>query len=122
MRAVRARRFGLMALCALAFCALGCSRQEQLRTSDPQLKPIQAMLDEQLPPGTPESNVLSYLNNHGYAVLPEGKQGTIVTSIRHIDTQTVQPVTARVTFYFDANHKLQTFELQRIFNEAVPQQ
>jgi len=115
-----------MQVCLVVLCAVlgtaGCSQQEQIRTSDPHLKPIQATLDEQLPPGTPEISVLTYLNNHGYAVLPEGKQGTIVTSIRHIDTETVQPVTARVTFYFDPNHRLKTFELQRTFNEPIPQQ
>ena len=76
------------------------------------------MLDAQVPVGTPEANVLTYLNNRGYPVLPAGKQGTIVTTIRHIDSQTVTPVTARVTFYFDANNKLNTYELQRTFNEA----
>src|SRR5262249_23187707 len=121
-RTAKALRFCLMMLCAAVLGAAGCSQQEQIRTSDPQLKPIQSMLDEQLPPGTPEASVLSYLNNHGYAVLPEGKEGTVVTSIRHIDTQPVEPVTARVTFYFDASHKLKTFELQRTFNDPIPKQ
>jgi len=97
----------------------GC--QKTPRTDDPQLKPIQDMLDEQLPVGTPEANVLTFLDNRGYPVLPTGKQGTIVTTIRHIDTQTVTPVTAKVTFYFDANHKLNTYEMQRTFNEPVSQ-
>ena len=97
----------------------GC--QNTPRTSDPQLKPIQDMLDEQLPAGTPEANVLTFLDNRGYPVLPTGKQGTIVTTIRHIDTETVTPVTAKVTFYFDANHKLNTFEMQRTFNEPASQ-
>ena len=65
---------------------------------------------------------LAFLNNRGFPVLPDGKQGTIVTTIRHIDTETVTPVTARVTFYFDANRKLNTYELQRTFNERIPQQ
>jgi|SRR5215471_1368417 len=119
-RAERLAKLCTLLLCAAVGWAAGCSHA-QIRTSDPQLKPIQDMLDEQLQQGTPEANVLTYLNNHGYAVLPAGKDGTIVTSIRHIDTQTVQPVTARVTFYFDENHKLKTFELQRIFNEPIPQ-
>jgi hypothetical protein len=29
-------------------------------------------------------------------------------------------VTAQVTFYFDANRKLNTYEMQRTFNEPVP--
>lgn len=109
---------GLFFVCAILPALSGC--QSTPRTSDPQLKPIQDMLDEQLPAGTPEANVLAFLNNRGYPVLPAGKQGTIVTAIRHIDTQTVTPVTARVTFYFDANRKLNTYEMQRTFNEPVP--
>jgi hypothetical protein len=105
-------------LCAVLLALGGC--QKTPRTSDPQLKPIQDMLDEQLPAGTPEANVLTFLGNRGYPVLPTGKQGTVVTTIRHIDTQTVTPVTARVTFYFDANRKLNTYEMQRTFNDPVP--
>jgi len=115
---LRQRLTAFLAICAMALCASGCQKVQ--RTSDPQLKPIQDMLDAQLPAGTPEANVLSYLNNRGYAVLPTGQQGTIVTTIRHIDSQTVTPVTARVTFYFDANRKLSTFEMQRTFNEGLP--
>ena len=111
-------------LAFLIFCGAlvalsGCQKVQ--RTNDPQLKPIQDMLDAQVPVGTPEANVLTFLNNRGYPVLPAGKQGTIVTTIRHIDAQTVTPVTARVTFYFDANRKLNTYELQRTFNEPVSQ-
>ena len=107
-----------LVLIAALILAAGC--QKMPRTNDPQLKPIQEMLDAQLPVGTPEANVLTYLNNRGYPVLPTGKQGTVVTSIRHIDAQTVTPVTARVTFYFDATGKLNTYELQRTFNEPLP--
>jgi hypothetical protein len=111
---------GGVIFCAAILWVAGCQKIE--RTNDPQLKPIQAMLDAQLPQGTPEANVLAFLNNRGFPVLPDGKQGTIVTTIRHIDTETVTPVTARVTFYFDANRKLNTYELQRTFNERIPQQ
>jgi hypothetical protein len=87
------------------------------RTEDPQLKPIQAMLEQQLPPRTSEEKVVTYLDNHGYPILAAQKQGTIVANIRRTDTASVQPVIARVTFYFDANRKLNTFELQRPVNE-----
>lgn len=107
-----------LVLCTLLFAPVGCQKVQ--RMSDPQLKPIQDMLDAHVPVGTPEANVVTFLNNRGYPVLPAGKQGTIVTAIRHIDTQTVTPVTAQVTFYFDANHKLNTYEMQRTFNEPVP--
>jgi hypothetical protein len=97
---------------ALAFAGLaGCGGAGQ--TEDPQLKPIQAMLEEELPRRTPEEKVVLYLDNHGYSILAAQKQGTIVAIIRRKDTAAVQPVMARVTFYFDANRKLNTFELER---------
>ena len=111
---------GLLILCVALLCSAGC--QKMPRTDDPQLKPIQDMLDAQLPPGTPDTKVLTFLENRGFPVLPTGKQGTIVTTIRHIDSQTVTPVTARVTFYFDANRKLNTYEMQRTFNEPISTQ
>ncbi|PNB37707.1 hypothetical protein C1X73_37600, partial [Pseudomonas sp. FW305-130] len=61
-----------------------------------------------------------FLNNRGLPVLPTGKQRTVVTTIRHIDQQTVTPVTARVTFYFDNSGKLDSYDLQRTFNEPLP--
>jgi hypothetical protein len=87
------------------------------RTEDPQLKPIATMLEQQLPPRTPEEKVVLFLDNHGYPILAAKKQGTIVADIRRTDTAAVQPVVARVTFYFDANRKLNTFELQHPVNE-----
>ena len=87
------------------------------RTEDPQLKPIATMLEQQLPPRTPEEKVVLFLDNHGYPILAAQKQGTIVADIRRTDTAAVQPVVARVTFYFDANRKLNTFELQRPVNQ-----
>jgi len=104
-------------LLALAFTGLaGCGGAG--KTDDPQLKPIQAMLEEDLPRHTPEAKVVLYLDNHGYSILAAQKQGTIVAIIRRKDTAAVQPAMARVTFYFDANRKLNTFELQR--PENVP--
>ena len=86
-------------------------------TEDPQLRPIRTMLEQQLPPHTPEEKVVTILDNHGYSILAAQKQGTIVAIIRRKDTAAVQPVMARVTFYFDANRKLNTFELQGPENE-----
>jgi len=103
-------------LVALALAGLAGCHGTGL-TEDPQLKPIKTMLEEQLPPRTPEEKVVTFLDNHGYPILPARKQGTIVANIRRTDTATVQPVIARVTFYFDANRKLNTFELQRPANE-----
>jgi hypothetical protein len=106
----RGTQRGLLLALALAGLA-GCGGAGQ--TDDPQLKPIQSMLEQELPRRTPEEKVVLYLDNHGYSILAAQKQGTIVAIIRRKDTAAVQPVSARVTFYFDANRKLNTFELQR---------
>ena len=113
----RAKQRGLWIALAMAALA-GCGGAGQ--TDDPQLKPIQAMLEAQLPRRTPEEKVVLYLDNNGYSILASQKQGTIVAIIRRKDMAAVQPVSARVTFYFDANRKLNTFELQR--PENMPSQ
>jgi hypothetical protein len=110
----------LIALVALAGFSAGCKRQEPGETSDPQLKPIQEMLEQNLPIGTSDATVQTFLASRGYTIETPDKPGTMVATMRHIDTQTVQPVTARVTFYFDANGKLNTYEIRRIFNQRVP--
>ena len=77
------------------------------------------MLHAQVPIGTPQTNVILFLNSQGYPLEPITDSGTIVTTIRKIDTQRLEPVTARVTFYFDAKGKLASVELQRTPNEPV---
>ena len=113
----RGKQRGLMFALAMAWLA-GCGGAGQ--TEDPQLKPIQEMLEQQLPRRASEEQVVRYLDNSGYSILAAQKQGTIVAIIRRKDKAAVQPVSARVTFYFDANRKLNTFELQR--PENVPSQ
>jgi hypothetical protein len=109
----------LAAITAAIVMLAGC--QKVAKTNDPQLKPIQQMLDEQLPPGTRDAAVNAFLAARDYPSGAGAKPGTIVAKIRHIDTERVQPVTARVTFYFDENGKLKDYELQRIMSEPIPQ-
>ena len=110
----------LMALVALAGFSAGCKQREPGETSDPQLKPIQEMLQQNLPIGASDAKVQIFLSSRGYTIETPDKPGTMVATIRHIDAQTLKPVTARVTFYFDANGKLNTYEIHRIFNQRVP--
>jgi hypothetical protein len=98
----------------------GC-KQQNVEVNDPQLKPIQEMLDQNLPVGSTEGAVNYFLEVRGYAREAAHKPGTLVAIIRHIDTEKLQPVTARVTFYFDANGKLNTTEIVRTFNQPIPQ-
>lgn len=95
----------------------GCKKAFQV--DDPQLKPIQNMLETELPVGTPEAAVSQFLSMRGYPTEPSDKPGTLIAIIRHIDTEKLQPVTARVTFYFDANGKLNTYDIVRTMNQTV---
>lgn len=101
----------------LLFILVGC--QKEYLSGDPQLRPIQEMLHAQVPIGTPQANVMLFLNSQGYPLEPITESGTIVTTIRKIDTRRLEPVTARVTFYFDAKGKLASVELQRTLNEPL---
>jgi hypothetical protein len=95
-------------------------KQGPVEVDDPQLKPIEEMIKTNLPLGTPEAAVNHFLAMRGYPTETSEKPGTIIAIIRHIDRETVKPVTARVTFYFDANGKLNTYEIVRTFNAPVP--
>lgn len=118
------RAAGSFALLATAFVFLllaGCGNTSN-EVTDPQLKPIQEMLNTQLPVGSSEGTVQQFLSARGYPIERSDKPGTLVGIIRHIDTENgnLQPVTARVTFYFDANGKLNTTEIARTFNRRPP--
>jgi len=109
----------VLLLAALVLTMGGC--QKTFRVTDPQLKPIQEMIETQLPMGSTTDRVNLFLATRGYETEPAEKPGTIVAVIWHIDTQRVEPVTARVTFYFDANGKLNTFEMTRTMNQPANQ-
>lgn len=117
-RSLRYRFLLFLAVVSVLFCA-GC--QKNYEVDDPQLKPIQDMLNEQLPRGTTQGAVNQFLAARGYDMEATDKPGTTVAIIRHIDTEKLQPVTARVTFYFDATGKLNATEIVRTFNRPVPQ-
>src|SRR6266852_1085077 len=89
----------------------GC--QKTLRVDDPRLKPIQELLDAKLPPGTTQDQVISFLNERGYVVVPPEKKGTIITIMLLAEAPQKPPIVGRVTFYFDANGKLNTFAIRR---------
>jgi len=105
-------------LLLLGLLAAGCQKTF-MQVDDPQLKPIQEMIETQLPKGSTTERVTTFLSVRGYELQPSEKPRTLVAIIRHIDLQTVRPVTARVTFYFDANGKLSTVEMTRIPNQPI---
>ncbi|HYL86477.1 MAG TPA: hypothetical protein VE263_19795 [Candidatus Angelobacter sp.] len=96
---------GLLSLLAPA----GCKRSGH--TSDPRLRQIDEMLDSQLPAGTPKSRVMVYLNSQGFSIENSDDPHAMVATVHHVDTETLQPVNARVTFHFDSEDKLKTYDL-----------
>jgi hypothetical protein len=114
-----AARFSVLLLFFALLVPAGCKKNSEV--DDPQLKPIQEMLEQNIPAGSTESTVNYFLDVRGYPREAAAKKGTLVAIIRHIDTEKLQPVTARVTFYFDANGKLNTTEIVRTFNQPIPQ-
>ncbi|MFI5093777.1 MAG: hypothetical protein WCE50_07065 [Candidatus Acidiferrum sp.] len=108
---------GLPAFLSLAFLVLllgfvssGCGSKGH--TSDARLKKIDQMLDAQLPPGTRRARVEYFLTSRGYRLQESSDKHAVFAVVRHIDTETLQPATARVTFHFDTNNKLLSYELQ----------
>jgi len=101
-----------------ALLAGGCQKSF-MQVDDPQLKPIQEMIESQLPKGSTTERVATFLSVRGYERQAPEKPGTLVAIIRHIDRQTVRPVTARVTFSFDANGKLNSVDMTRIPNQPI---
>jgi len=88
---------------------IGCKTGRH--TSNPQLRQIDDALDAQLPAGTSRSRVAFYLSSQGYALENTNDPHSLVAIVRRVDTETLRPVTARVTFHFDARDSLTTYEL-----------
>src|SRR6267378_2274610 len=100
----------------------GWSRDEAQKqsehTSDPRLRQIDEMLDSHLPTGTAKSRVSFYLSSQGFPLESTSDPHTIVAIIHHVDTDTLQPSTARVTFHFDAGDNLKSYELVTVAGSA----
>jgi hypothetical protein len=101
---------GLILLGVLAMLTLvGCKPSGH--TSDPRLKQIDEMLDSHLPTGTPKSRVSFYVSSQGFPLESTNDPHALVAIVHHVDTETLQPATARVTFHFDASDNLKSYEL-----------
>lgn len=112
----------LLAAVVLSFAGCKESLKNAFKVEDPQLKPIETMVQQNVPLGSTQGAVLEFLSARGYPTDNPTEPNTIVGIIRHIDTEKMQPVTARVTFYFDANGKLKSIDVVRTMNEPIPQQ
>jgi hypothetical protein len=118
---IKTRRcLALAALAAALLLASGLSGcQKILVTKDSTLKPIQEMLEKSVPVGTTRANVAQYLASQGFPEERTDQPGMVIATIRMVDSERMQSVTARARFYFDANGKLNTFELHRIPNQPL---
>ena len=105
-------------LLSLVLSVAGC--KSHAHTSDPQLRKIDDLLDAQLPKETPRSRVEFFLSVRGYKLENSLDKSAVVALIRHVDTDTFQPVTARVTFHFDSSDKLIGYELQPAPTTPLP--
>ena len=94
----------------LMFSVSGCKTKNH--TTDARLKKIDEMLNAQLPQGTSRDRVEYFLTSRGYRVEDSRDKSSVTGVVRHIDTETLQPATARVIFHFDSNGKLLSYELQ----------
>jgi hypothetical protein len=106
------RPFLLLTCAVLLSSLLGYGCRKNPHTSDSRLQKIDEMLNTQLPPGTPKSRVEFFLSSRGYSIEHSSDKGSLVAIVRHVDTDTLQPAIARVTFHFDPNEKLLSYELQ----------
>jgi len=95
----------------LCFGLCGC-KKENTHTSDPQLEGIDRLLAKELPPGTPAYRVQTFVNMRGYEIKDSTEPHTLVVIVHHVDLKTLQPEAARVTFRFNADLKLLTYDLQ----------
>jgi hypothetical protein len=102
----------LLALAMVLIVAAPGCKTAGPHTSDPKLKGIDELLAAQLPVGTPMPRVLHFLNSRGYAISPAPDAHSIVATVHHINTDTLQPEAARITFHFDANDKLTSYDLE----------
>jgi hypothetical protein len=87
----------------------GCSRGRH--TSDARLRQIDEALDSQLPTGTSRSRVSIYLSAQGFPIESAKDPHDLVAIVHRVDTETLRPVTARVTFHFDASGNLKSYDL-----------
>jgi hypothetical protein len=107
------RASDLRSVCFLLLLAIAGGCNSHSHTFDHKLRKIDEMLDSKLPKGTSRDRVAFFLTTRGYTVEGSGDRHTVVAIVRQVDTETLQPATARVQFHFDANDRLTSYDLQR---------
>ena len=101
----------------LALAMPGC--QSNSHTSNPRLRKIDEFLSAQLPKGTSRTRVNFFLNSRGFTEEYSSDPKAVVAIVHLVDTDTLQPATARVTFHFDPQDKVITYEMQSAPDAAI---
>jgi hypothetical protein len=101
----RCALLGLLLILPLVACRGG------RHTHNSRLREIDEMLDTRLPEASTKSRVVVYLNSQGFPLQPSKDSRELVALVHHVDTETLKPVTALVTFHFDAADKLKSYDL-----------
>lgn len=104
-----------LTLC-LIVAASGC--QGNSHTSDSHLRKIDETLAAQLPRGTGRARVEFFLRSRGFQQESSADPKDVVAIVRLVDTETLRPATARVTFHFDSLDKLITYDMQAAAHDA----
>ena len=109
LREARTAPLALACLLLLAGSLAGCKQAG--RSVEPRFRKIDSMLSAKLPQGTARGRVVYFLSSRGYAMEDAADNSSVVATVQLVDTDTLQPVAARVIFHFDANDKLASYEL-----------
>jgi len=105
--------FALVVGALIGIGLVGC-KSSGGHTSNSQLRPIDELINHQLPPGSTMAQVNFFLNARGYPEEDSHQAHTLIATIEHVDTETLQPSAARVTFHFDNSDKLVTYDMTAV--------
>ncbi|HMI51598.1 MAG TPA: hypothetical protein VK525_08805 [Candidatus Saccharimonadales bacterium] len=109
------RALVILALSCMTLATSGCHDPSR-HTTDATLRPIDDMLNIDLPKGTTKEKVVLYLTSRGFEPDALLDRNGLVATISHVDTQTLQPSAAEVTFLFDSGNNLISYELHSASN------
>ena len=108
-----------LALPFLFLLSFGCSDPNR-HTTDSSLRQIDEMLNTDLPKGTTKEKVVLYLTSRGFEPTTLLDRNAIVANVSHIDTDTLRPASAEVTFVFDAGNNLISYEMHSSAGTILP--
>lgn len=100
-----------VALCLFFFAISGCQSSTR-HTLNPQLRQIDELINAEIPAGSTRAQVNLFLSSRGYELQPSNDHNAVIAIVSHIDTETLEPSAARVTFHFNPDGTLLSYEMQ----------